>query len=210
MNATLAKKVFLVLATAITTIGLLLQCYIIVHRADTEGTSYWSSAVLTLSYMTIWTNIILCVTFWLILLRKDNGLSPSFQSALLSFILIVGVVYHLLFAHLWQPTGVQLITDKIFHYIAPVLYLIYWALILPKQRLPVYIVLTWLLYPLVYATFTLARGLYTSIYPYPIFDLNKLSISSVALNTTGIFMAYLVTGIVIILVNNVIANRRKA
>src|ERR1700730_14448 len=61
--------------------------------------------------------------------------APRVASALVVYIIIVGVVYAVLLRHLWHPHGVQLLADLALHDAVPFLYPIYWLVFLPKGSL---------------------------------------------------------------------------
>lgn len=202
MNISL-KKSFEFIATSILTFGLIVQFFIIKERVDVDGMTWFSSIKMSFLYMTIWTNILVCVTFWNLLLNRKNLLTRhSSMSAILVYILIVGIVYHFALAHLWNPTGKLWITDKIFHYCCPVMFTTYWLFFLPKERLPYQKSLIWLWYPVVYAMLTLVHGLLTKQYPYPIFNLETMPVVDVLRNTMLTYVTYLVFGVIVITVNN--------
>ena len=111
--------------------ALVLQLYLIIKRVPVTGKTYSSEIIRYFSYMTIWTNILVTLTFAIPLIAKNSRLakflsSPLMQTGTMLFITIVGLVYHFLLAHIWSPTGLQKVADVSLHYIVPVLYIIYW------------------------------------------------------------------------------------
>ncbi len=197
------KKTYEIFATAVVTFGLIVQFFIIKDRVDIDGMSWFASFKMSLSYMTIWTNILVCVTLWNLALDKKNFLTThSSLSAIVVYILIVGVVYHFALSHLWHPTGKIWVTDKIFHYISPALFTIYWMLFEPKEKMSYNQSIKWLWYPAIYATLTLVNGLITNEYAYPIFNLKTMPVFDVVRNTFLTLATYSVFGLIIIGGNN--------
>lgn len=201
------RKISEVSMALVLTIGWILQALIIKDRV-TEGMTWGQSIMVSFAYMTIWTNTLLCVTFWCLALEIKNKLTSfEFLNALVVYILIVGIVYHIVLASYWTPTGKLWYTDKIFHTISPIGMWLYWILFVPKRILSYASSLKWLWYPALYATTILVISLYTGQSPYPIFDWNKLSVTEVALNGTITMSTYWVMGMLIIFINNVAAKK---
>ena len=72
---------------------------------------------------------------------------PSVRTAILSYIIIVAVIYHYLLAKLWNPQGWQLLTDTIEHVVTPALYVIDWVLFVPKGTVNYRSAFIWLVCP---------------------------------------------------------------
>lgn len=201
------KKVFEVSIALVLTIGWIIQALIIRDRV-LEGMTWIQSLMVSFAYMTIWTNTLILFTFWSLTLNKDNILTKkNWQHALLVYILVVGIVYHLVIAAYWTPTGKLLYTDKIFHTFSPIAMALYWLVCIPKTFTPYTNCFKWLWYPVLYASVALSLGLTTGKYPYPIFDLNKLSVAEVALNGAMTIVTYVALGFMIIFINNLSAKR---
>jgi hypothetical protein len=208
MNITF-KKTYEIFCTFILLIGFVYQFLVIQERVGVDNMTWLTSIFKSLSYMTIWTNLILFITFILLTFNKINPNRQSYFSALMTYISIVCVIYHVALAHLWSPQGYLYITDKIFHTVSPVLYLIYWLVF--TKKIPVDYIQSFklLIYPAVYSTFFLILGLATHNYPYPIFNLDTLPFLTVLLNFTYTMITYIVFGVAIIGINNTISKRVK-
>lgn len=201
------KKSFEIFSTLILAIGFIYQILVIRDRVFSGEMTWFISIFKSLSYMTIWTNMIILVTFFLLTFNKINQNKQSYFSAVLTYISIVCVIYHVALAKYWTPTGNLYITDKIFHTVSPALYLIYWIVFTKKSPLEFSQSIKWLFYPTVYSIFFLILGLSTHKYPYPIFDLDALPFLTVLRNLIFTYITYIVFGIAIIGVNNYISKR---
>ena len=60
---------------------------------------------------------------------------PSLRSALVIYIVVVGLVYAALLRHLWHPQGAQLLADIVLHDVIPFFYPMFWLAFLPKGSL---------------------------------------------------------------------------
>jgi hypothetical protein len=110
-------------------------------------------------------------------------------------------VYNCILRFLWQPREFQQIVDELLHSVIPVLFITFWIIFIPKARLKLKIVLSWLLYPLVYLIFILTRGSFASFYPYPFIDADKIGYSKVFINATGMLAAFLLVSILFVIIN---------
>ncbi len=120
------------------------------------------------------------------------------RAALLLYILVVGIVYHLLLAGTWDPQGWQYVADLILHTGVPVLVLVEWLALARKdgltfQRLPCYLV-----YPVVYAFYAMVRGAVDGFYPYPFVDATQLGYPRVLLNIAGLAAAFTLGSVLVI------------
>lgn len=118
---------------------------------------------------------------------------PSVTAASALYIVIVALVYSLVLRRLWDPTGWLRLADTLLHDVVPAAYVLYWALVLPKQRLPWRAALTWLLFPFAYFIYTLAKGSFVG-YPYPFLNVATLGYGAVLLNGVYLLAAFLVLG----------------
>jgi hypothetical protein len=106
-------------------------------------------------------------------------LSPAVRAAILTYIIIVAVIYHVVLRKLWDPQGWEYVADTIEHVVAPTLYVIDWLLFVPKGTLKFRSAFVWLLFPLAYAVLSLIHGALTGFYPYPFIDETKLGYDKV-------------------------------
>jgi hypothetical protein len=86
-----------------------------------------------------------------------------------------------------------MIVDELLHSVIPVLFITYWLVFVPKAGIEYKGVFKWLLYPLIYVTYTLIRGTFTGFYPYPFINLSELGFNKVLLNSTiltGVFLGF--------------------
>jgi hypothetical protein len=163
------------------------------------------------SYFTILTNIIVALYFTLMLspVKRRTWIgSDSTATAVVVYILVVGIVYNLVLRQLWAPTGLQKMVDELLHTVNPLYFLLYWVLLVPKVRLNWKDVLSWLIYPFVYCIYILVRGQLTNEYPYPFIDAGQLGLGQVLLNCVGLFVFFLVLSLLFVGIAKALAARR--
>lgn len=129
------------------------------------------SPIRVLSYFAIQSNILLALVL-LVAARRSwrarRPLPPLLTGAALLYATITGLVYHLILAHASSPfsmtggtaapTGWQAITNQILHTATPIAAAVDWLFLTAPGRLHLRMASTWLLYPLAYLAFSLARG----------------------------------------------------
>lgn len=131
------------------------------------------------SYFTILTNLLVSIAFTSLVLKERAKWyaffsKPTTQTAITLYILVVGLVYHLVLRALWSPTGFQKLTDELLHTIIPLLSLVYWILFVNKKPLIWKNSFPWLLYPVFYSLLIGIRGAISGFYPYPFLNVSEL------------------------------------
>ena len=146
-------KYYRIGAAAVAWFALVLQYTLTITK---PGAPFIEATVRYFGFFSILTNILvaLALTFpWL----APQSLAgrffdrPSVRTAILTYIIIVAVIYHYLLAKLWNPQGWQLVADTIEHVVTPALYVIDWVLFVPKGTLKFKSAFVWLAFPLAYA-----------------------------------------------------------
>src|SRR4029077_4825839 len=163
------EKYFRIGAASLAWFAILLQYYLTVTK---PGAPFIEATVRYFSFFTVLTNILVALALMLPWLAPDSTLGrfftrPSVRTATLTYIIIVAVIYHYLLAKLWNPQGWQLLADTIEQVVTPGLYVIDWVLFVPKGTIRWRSAFVWLVYPLVYAAYSLVHGAVTGFYPYP-------------------------------------------
>lgn len=209
-------KVFLIIGTVVGCTALILQFYITISYSPQSGLTYFQSVIKFFSFMTILTNILVTLTYMIPLLSPGSkwGLyfqRPFVQSGVLVYILIVGIIYHFMLAHIWDPQGLEKFVDILLHYVMPAFYLLYWLINTEKGGQKIINCIIWLSYPLAYIIYILIRGHFSGMYPYPFIDVSKFGFETVLKNIFFITIGYIVMGLLIIFLDNILYkfSRRK-
>jgi hypothetical protein len=189
----------LLLAACIATIAwlsLAAQTDITVHRMLVRGLSVFDGIERLSSYLTNLTVFAVALSFSCVaaLGRSPQGRffrKPPVVTAVVVYIVFVGLAYNLLLRHLWTPSGYRAALNECLHTVLPVLSVIYWVLFVPRFHLTLRQCLLWLLYPLSYLCITLWRGSTSDFYPYPFIDVGELGYPHVLLNATLLVLAFI-------------------
>ena len=154
-------------------------------------------------YFTIWTNTLIGVVFCFMALRR-RMLSPAWLGALVLWILIVGLVYHLLLATGAPLHGLDWWSNTLYHSVAPVLVPIWWLFCAPKRGLRMRHAALWLIWPALYLVYALILGIETSFYPYFFLNTEKLGWGGVALWCVKFLIAFWLGGAAIVWIGRVL------
>lgn len=191
-----SQKVFLAVIALLAWFALIAQFVLII----TNGLVPVPVAILRyFCFFTITTNIVVAICCTASLLAPGSFFArPKTISAVTGYILIVGIVYNLILRFIWEPQGLQMVVDELLHLVVPVLFLIYWLVFVPKDQLKWADAFPWLIYPSAYTAIIFILGAITGYYPYPFIDAGKLGVGQTAINSVGLFFAFLTVSILLI------------
>ena len=142
-------------------------------------------------YFTILTNLAVAA----VMLAVAGGwkISGSVAAGLLVSIVMVGLIYHLILARLWQPQGLAWWANQALHTAVPLAFCGWWLAFADKEvgwaDLP-----KWLIWPAVYGIYVVVRGMLTGYWPYPFVNVETLGAARVAVNTLGLMVWFAVLG----------------
>jgi hypothetical protein len=187
-----------------------LQYVLSIGTALANGGTWASGAVTYFSFFTILTNTLVAVVLSVPLVaprsRFGRWLSnPGPRSATATYIAAVGLVYSLALRQIWDPQGAQLVADRLLHDVIPVLYLLFWVFLVEKGRLRWQDAPAWLMYPLAYVVYTLARGAMTNWYPYPFLDVTQLGYLAVFWHVVLLTGGFFANGLLLIGLDRAVA-----
>ncbi|MFJ8360289.1 Pr6Pr family membrane protein [Streptomyces sp. NPDC093984] len=171
-----------------------------------------------LSYFTIQANVLLALTFALSAWRARTArypLPPLITGGTLFYALIASLVYHVLlvnepgpFSMTDRPTIWSALASQVLHTVTPIAALLDWLLLTRPAPLSLQHATRWLLYPLAYLIFTLARGALLpptadARYLYPFLDVAHLGYKSALANALLLGLAFFGLALLLILADHV-------
>jgi len=173
-----------------------------------DGRSAIAALGVFFSYFTILTNLLVavCLTALFFAPEVSDGLA-RFAAAVAAYIAVVGITYSLLLRHIWSPQGWQKAADVLLHDAMPMLFVVFWLVLVPKGKLRWSSPVPWLIYPLAYLAVTLVRGAYGAAYPYPFVDVAALGYGRVMLNSLAMTLGFLGLGFVLVCVDRWMARK---
>jgi len=166
---------------AIGIFGLVLQFILSMQLSAAAGRSVPASIEFFFSFFTILTNIAAVLVYAAALSGRPRWFGrPTVVAGVTVAIAVVSITYAAILAQLWQPTGWLFVADATLHYVAPILFVLWWLAFGRSGTSRLADIPRWLAYPLLYLAFVLLRGAILSQYPYPFLDLTVKSASQVA------------------------------
>ncbi len=192
--------------------GLSVQLYFNIHDALIKDLSIPAHLINYFSYFTIETNLLVALALTIFCARPQAEqflTRPSFKSALVVYIIIVGVVYAVLLRNLWHPHGLQLLADVVLHDAIPFLYPLYWLAFLPKGSLRWTDPVMWLIYPVLYFLYSMLRGAALGTYLYPFFDVAQLGFARVSMNGIVLLAVFFGLGVVLTAIDHALASGER-
>jgi hypothetical protein len=200
MNGVSQKnRTFALLLALLAWLSVLLQCYLSLKLASQHGKSIAGGLEVFFSYFTVLTNLLICVSLTLSLAAPWSALGrwcsrPSTVAGIATSILFVGLSYHFLLRHVWNPQGAGLIADVLLHYVVPAFYVTYWWFAASKAEISWMNPVTWSLYPTLYLVYALIRGSIIGSYPYPFIDAAALGYGRTFVNAFGFLFVFIALG----------------
>lgn len=166
------------------------------------------------SFFTILTNLLAALALTGPALAPDSPLgrwsrSEGVRAAVAMYIVVVGVVYHLLLAQTWNPQGWQKVADTLLHTVMPLAFVGDWLLFTAKGRLRWIDAVKWLAFPLLYGGWTLAHGAMTGWWPYWFVNVSELGLVRAAANFAGLLIFFLLLGLVVVAIDRAFGRRDR-
>ena len=195
-------RMMLALLAAVAWLALLLQLYLSIELAFSNGRGVLHGTLAFLAYFTVITNLFVALSAILPLVAGATRLGrflakPEVLGCAITSIIMVGAGYHVLLRNAWNPQGLQLIADYLLHYVVPVLALAYWVVFAPRTRPGVLAPLAWCIYPISYFIYALIRGQLTGMYPYYFIDVAKIGLAKVLANSAAMLVVFLLVGMAV-------------
>lgn len=193
-------------------VSIALQTDVTLHRLMLRGFDMAEALGRLAGYLTNVTVLAVALCFTCVALRARSAPGrflrhPAAVTAVVIYIVFVGIAYNALLRHLWTPQGWRAWLNESLHTVIPLLCALYWLLFVTRFRLTLRVCLPWFAYPLGYLAVTLWRGSTTDFYPYPFIDVGRLGYPRVFINTALLIAGFVMLVIVFAAIN---ARRREA
>lgn len=190
-------------------VALVLQFSITVPASLEAGRSLVGSIVYFFSFFTILTNILVVLVHVSALTGRPVVMQrPSWRAGTGVAIAVVGIVYHVLLADLWLPEGLFYVCDMLLHYVTPALYVVWW-LMMAEGSLGWRHLFWWLVWPIGYSAYALARAPIAGEVPYPFLDMAVIGLPRVLIAIGAIALLFIAVGIVFLAYDYFVGRRRS-
>ena len=150
-------------------------------------------------YFTVLTNLAVFLQFTAV--TFGGRMPPGRAGALVLCAGMTGIVYHAVLSGLWAPQGLAWWADQGLHSATPLLTVLWWLAFAPPTRPDGTQVAGWLLWPLAYCGYVVARGAVTGFWPYPFLDPGLHGPLGVAANIAGMMAAFAAVAMLIALID---------
>jgi len=136
----------------------------------------------TLSYFTIWSNIIVALVATLLARRRvpDAGWLRVLRLDSVLMITVTALVYAVVLAPTAEVVGWSRLTDPILHQVTPAITVLVWLVFGPRRWVTGRVVLASLIIPVAWIAWMLLRGAVIGTYPYDFANVAELGYASVA------------------------------
>ncbi|OJU50510.1 MAG: hypothetical protein BGO03_19235 [Mesorhizobium sp. 61-13] len=194
-------------------ISLVLQFCITIPASMEAGRSLFGSVTFYFSFFTILTNIGAVLVHLSLLSATGYAWLPAFagprvRACAAISITLVFLVYATVLAQLWAPEGLLLLCDVLLHYVTPILFVLWWLFAGADGKTRWSDIPYWMLYPIAYLIYALARGQITGEVPYPFLDVEANGVAFVALSALAVTALFLVLCILAVLADRGVSRFR--
>jgi hypothetical protein len=192
MALSLPARIFAALIALAAWAGLGVQLEASIDLTGALGAAAWAM----LRYFTVITNLLVALLFTAIALR--GRASPFALGGATLAILLVGVVFALLLNGLVELSGGAMLADLLMHRVTPLLVPLWWLAFATKGGLGRRDPFLWVLYPLGYFAYALARAAIDGRYPYPFMDAGRIGWLQTGLNALEVAAGFLLIGLLFV------------
>jgi hypothetical protein len=183
------------------------QTDITIGRLAARGYGVFDALDRMSSYLTNLTVLLCAISFTCLALRPPTPpgrffRAPTVVTAIVVYMVFVGLAYNLLLRPLWTPHGYRSLVNESLHTLLPLLCALYWLLFVPRFHLTIRRSLLWLVYPLAYIAVTMLRGSLSDFYPYPFINVLELGYERVLINELALIAAFVGLMVLFIAINH--------
>jgi hypothetical protein len=180
--------------------------YVLTVNAGDGAAALVRSSVNFFSFFTILTNLLASAALLVPAIAPNSAagrflVRPPVRTAIVGYIIVVGVVYYALLHGLGPRQGLSLYLEYVLHYVTPPLFVLDWLLFVPRGETGWNVGFASLGFPAAYLVWTLVHGAAAGWYPYPFVDVSELGYPRVLLNSAGLVLAFLVLELVLVAID---------
>ncbi len=142
-------------------------------------------------YFTIWSNALVAITVTMLYIntKRNDSRFRWLRSSSILMITMTGILYHLLIAPTANPQSWNVYTNLFQHYLTPIISILVWLLIGPRNFFNLKMTVSVFAIPTAYLVYTFGRGAIIERYPYGFFDVIEYGYLSVSTTLLFIYIA---------------------
>jgi len=200
------KKQFAACLALLVWFALVLQMYVSIRWSQQRGMSIGHGVWMYFAFFSVLTNLLIAFALTFPLHWPESLPGRFFGHArvvtgIAASAVLVSLAYNLLLRQLWNPHGAQLIAEVVMHDVAPIAFLVYWWLRVPRASVRCGDIVPMAVYPVAYFFYAMLRGAESGFYPYPFFNVAHLGYARVLVNAIGILAGFVIIASVLISLN---------
>ncbi|MBN8996167.1 MAG: Pr6Pr family membrane protein [Rhizobiales bacterium] len=178
-------------------------------NAGKTGAALATSTLNYFSYFTTLSNLFIAAALTAVLVVPTSRVGrffggPRGATPLAFYITITGIVFWLLLRDTTHPEGLGIGLNAIHHYVVPITYPLWWLLFVRKGELRLQNVIDWMIFPALYALYTILHGQESAWYPYGFVDVTKLGLDRVIQSMVKFGIEFAILGCLYVLVDAII------
>lgn len=164
----------------------------------------------SLTYFTNWSNLLVCITLTALYLdqRRGGRTFATLRNTGLFMITMTLILYNLLLAGEANPQSWNQLTNLFEHYITPIVTIVVWVWVGPRDWFSMRETLRIYLLPIAWIVFALARGAVQGVYPYPFFNVATQGYPAVLTLIAEILVAGYVIALLFAAIDRLLGRRR--
>lgn len=192
--------------------ALILQLVLLIQLFQAQDLSVGAAVWRFFGFFTLLTNILVTAVLGRAALDPQSRTRPgaaTLEAATVAAIVLVGVVYAILLAPLWEPQGLQRVADQMLHTVAPILALAAWVTG-PHGRLRWRAAAICLVWPTAYCLYALARGRLDGWYAYPFLNPDSIGYGGVTISAAVLASGVCGLGLVLVAVDRQLVRWRPS
>jgi hypothetical protein len=195
---TVTQKICTGVISAVAAIGIIAQTTLTIFTIIADGHGLGFALIRVSGYFTVWTNVLVVLVCGLIAvgrLPRNTRTGALIAGGTAYAIAMVGIIYHILLARQFDPSGLWFFTDNTVHSLTPLAMVGFWLWAGPTHGLRLADGLIWLVWPSAYVIHALGRGAITGWYPYFFLDVGNLGWSATLINVAGLLVVFAVAAL---------------
>jgi hypothetical protein len=191
------------------------QFVLSIRTGIANGHGPWHGVVEYFGFFTLLTNILCAAILTAFVTASASRVGqflrrPGVVTAAATSIIVVGVVYHLLLAALWDPQGIDRVVDTLLHTVNPLLFVFAWTRLVPRGAVRIGDAPLAAGYMVGYAAYILVRGELVGRYPYPFIDVSQLGYPLALRNAALLGVAFVALSGLMVGLNRIVGAPRTS
>jgi len=133
--------------------------------------------------------------------EKLEKLMGNVKGAFTLYITVTFLVFAVVLAPLYHPTGLAAFSNIVLHYITPIAFIVDFLLTETKIKYQWKSFVYWFIYPLCYLAFAIIHGIFTGDYLYPFLNIDFLGFPFFIMSLCILILFFIGLGSIFVVIN---------